>query len=152
MTDLASAIDTPQLSDTTTLDGPVIGTGALNKEGAGILTLAAASGDAYTGDTNVLAGILDVAADNALSPTSNLVIGDGASVVLDFGGGSGIGGNSFLGALPSPAAPSLAAPSLAAPALSPAGISTVPEPGTLVLLVVAVMAIGLRWYRRESKA
>ena len=150
LTNAASTIDTPQYSDTTTLYGPVTGTGSLNKAGTGILTLAAPSGDTYSGATNVLAGELDAATDNALSPTSKLVIADGASVILDFGGGSGIGGDSFLGSLPSLAAPSLAAPALAAPALSPADISTVPEPSTLLLLIAGALA-GLIAWRRKSR-
>ena len=120
------------------------GSGGLTKTGAGDLALSNAAGNDYSGDTNVLAGTLLAQADNALSPNSNLVIGDGASVVLDFGGG-GSGD-----ALPGLAAPLPAAVVAAAPALAPAGISTVPEPGTLVLLLAGGLA-GLVVWRRRSR-
>ena len=71
------------------------GSGGLNKTGPGTLELASAAGNNYSGDTNVLAGTLMADTDNALSPASNLVIGDGASVVLNFGNvgaGFGLGG------------------------------------------------------------
>ena len=59
------------------------------------------------------------------------MIGDGASVVLNFGNvGAGFGLGGFGAPLPA-VAPALAE---SAPPV-PAGISTVPEPGTLVLLL-----------------
>ena len=88
-------------------------------------------------------------ADNALSPTSNLVIGDGASVILDFGGGAGSDGIvAFTGGARA-GGPALATAAPAAPALPPAGISTVPEPGTLMLLLVGVLASLVVWRRRS---
>ena len=114
-----------------TLSGLITGTGGLNKTGPGTLELASAAGNNYSGDTSVQAGTLLADTDNALSPASNLVIGDGASVVLNFGNvGAGFGLGGFGAPLPA-VAPALAEP--VAPA--PAGISTVPEPGTLALLV-----------------
>ena len=62
-------------------------------------------------------------ADNALSPNSNLVIGDGASVVLDFGSGGSDDSLTSLAA-PLPAAVVAAAPALA-PAASPPCLSRV---------------------------
>ena len=59
------------------------------------MELASAAGNNFSGDTNVQAGTLLADTDNALSPASNLVIGDGASVVLNFGNvgaGFGLGG------------------------------------------------------------
>ena len=79
-------------------------------------------------------------------PASNLVIADGASVILDFGGGA-FDVDADV-ALPRFAAATFAAPSLATPALSPADVSTVPEPGTLLLLVVGALASLLTWRRR----
>ena len=72
------------------------------------------------------------------------MIGDGASVVLDFGGG-GSGD-----ALPGLAAPLPAAVVAAASILAPAGISTVPEPGTLTLLLAGVVSGFGAWYRRRK--
>ena len=143
LTDVASSINTPLFSDTATLSGPVTGTGALNKEGAGTLTLAAPSGDTYSGDTNVSAGTLVAAADDALSPASNLVIGDGASVILNFGGAGSSQAPPGLSPLPATVV-------AAVPALAPAGISTVPEPGTWALLLAgAISGLGM-WYRRRK--
>jgi hypothetical protein len=71
----------------------------------------------------VLAGALLAEADNALSPNSSLVIADGASVILDFGGAGGT-------SLPGFAAPTPALAIAVAPTLAPAGIAAVPEPGT----------------------
>ncbi len=84
------------------------------------------------------------AGPDALSPASNLVIGDGASVVLNFGNvGDGFGLGGFGAPLPAVAS-ALAEP--VAPA--PAGISTVPEPGTLALLAAAI--VGLLFPRQRK--
>ena len=134
MTDPAAGIDVPNSNDTLTLAGLVTGTGGLTKTGAGDLALTNAAGNDYSGDTNVLAGTLLAQADNALSPNSNLVIGDGASVVLDFGGGGSGTRLPGIGApLPVPGIGGAVAP-------APAGISTVPEPGTWTLLLAGVIS------------
>ena len=97
------------------------------------------------------AGTLLADTDNALSPASNLVIGDGASVVLNFGNvgaGFGLGGfgaaagcHGSASALSGSAGQFVGTAALAEPvAPVPAGISTVPEPGTLVLLLVGALA------------
>ena len=145
LTDSASAVEHAQFDGPSHDSGPVTGNGALNKIGAGTLALANPSGDNYTGNTNVLAGTLVATADNALSPASNLVIGDGATVILGFGGGASddsIG--VFAGGVPT-----LASPAVATPALAPAGISTVPEPGTLLLLVGRGAGRPAVWRRRS---
>ena len=135
LTDPTAGIDTPLFTDDVTLSGVITGTGGLNKTGPGTLELAAAAGNDYSGDTTVLAGTLMADTDNALSPASNLVIGDGASVILNFGGATG---NDSIGGFTA-GVPQFAAPTLATPALSPAGISTVPEPGTGLLLLVGAL-------------
>ena len=141
LTDAAAAIDVTGTNDMVTLSALVTGTGGLTKAGPGDLALANAAGNDYSGNTYVVAGKLMAQADNALSPNSNLVIGDGASVILDFGGGAGgtalAEGGTF-------------SPAWAAPAISPAAISTVPEPGTWTLLLVAVISSLGMWYRRRK--
>ena len=111
LTDATAGIDMPLGTDDITLSGLVTGTGGLNKTGAGRpWHLASAAGNDYSGDTNVQAGTLLADTDNALSPASNLVIGDGASVVLNFGNvGAGFGLGGFGAPLPA-VAPALAEP------------------------------------------
>ncbi|MFT4256015.1 MAG: S8 family serine peptidase [Pseudoxanthomonas sp.] len=77
----------------------IVGSGGLTKSGSGILTLAAAA--AYTGDTRVQAGGLDVRQGLA----SDLYVSSGATVWAsgDFGGDVANSGNFFNGAS-SPAA------------------------------------------------
>ena len=144
LSDPAAAIDVVDSGTTTTLAGLVSGSGALNMVGPGTLALANGGGNTYSGNTNVLSGTLLAEADNALSPNSTLMIGDGASVVLDFGGGvSDLDPHTVF------ATPSLAGPAFVAPGLSPAGISTVPEPGTLALLLAGTLAGLLVWRQRS---
>ena len=150
LTDPNSTINTPSYyTDALTLTGLVSGSGALNKTGLGILALADTAGNTYTGETNVSAGTLMASVNNALSPNSNLLIADGASVILAFGGGGQFDLDQVGGFSPVPA-PSLAAPALSPPSVSPAGISTVPEPGTLTLLLAGTLA-GLMVWRRRSR-
>ena len=146
LTGTAAAIDVSGFNDTLTLAGLVTGSGGLTLTGPGRLVLANTAGNTYNGDTNVTTGTLLAEADNALSPNSNLVIGDGASVILDFGaGGSGDALPGFAAPLPAAAA------STPVPALAPGGVATVPEPGALALLLAGVLAsVGLL-LRRQSK-
>ena len=65
-------------------------------------------------------------ADDALSPTSNLLIGDGASVILGFGGDGSSDSNFVLGGFAALAGD-------CRPASRWPGISSVPEPGALAL-------------------
>jgi outer membrane autotransporter protein len=68
-----------------TYSGLVSGTGAVEKDGAGTLTLApvAASGNTYTGGTVLKAGVVSVSADNALGGASSGITFDGGA--LQFG-------------------------------------------------------------------
>ena len=144
LADPTAAIDVSGSNDTVTLAGLVTGTGGLTLTGPGNLALSNAAGNDYSGDTTVAAGTLLAQADNALSPNSNLVIGDGAAVVLDFGSG---GSDDSLTSL---AAPLPAAVVATAPALAPAGISTVPEPGTWTLLLAGIVSGFGLWLRRRK--
>ena len=146
LTDVGSTLSTPTVFDSMTLNGYVTGSGALNKTGAGTVAPADSNGNDYSGDTNVLAGTLLANSSNALSPNSNLMIGDGASVILNFGD-AGVGFN--LGGAPALAAPFAAAPALAGPMAPPAGISTVPEPCSLLLLLVGALVSLLVWRRKR---
>ena len=92
-------------SDAMTYNGSISGSGSLSKLGSGTLTLNGANN--YRGNTIIAAGTLVAGADDALSPMSNLLIDDGASVILDFGG-DGDGGNFALGGVGEPV-PALAA-------------------------------------------
>jgi fibronectin-binding autotransporter adhesin len=147
LTNAAAGIDVLNTGDTTTLVGQLTGTGGLNKTGQGALALASsgAIGNDYYGATNVAAGTLLAESENALSANSALVIADGASVILDFGGASG---NAL--AIPTAVVPSFAAPAMiGAPALgSPLAV---PEPGTLVLLLVATLGGCGLWLGRRGR-
>jgi fibronectin-binding autotransporter adhesin len=83
---------------------------ALVLAGTGTLTLG--GNDTYTGGTVVNSGILIAASATALANGSSLTVGQGAA--------------------------SLFAPAAAEPAVTAGEVATVPEPGTLALLVVAV--------------
>ena len=89
-----------------TYNGSISGSGSLSKLGSGTLTLNGANN--YRGNTIIAAGTLVAGATDALSPMSNLLIDDGASVILDFGG-DGDDGNFALGGVGEPV-PVLAAP------------------------------------------
>jgi outer membrane autotransporter protein len=67
-----------------TYTGLISGSGALEKDGAGTLTLApaAAGGNTYTGGTILQQGVLSVAADNALGGTAGGVTFDGGTLQL----------------------------------------------------------------------
>ncbi|MGN6648963.1 autotransporter family protein [Trinickia sp.] len=67
-----------------TYAGLISGTGAVEKDGAGTLTLApsAPGGNAYTGGTILHQGVLSVAADNALGGTAGGVTFDGGTLQL----------------------------------------------------------------------
>lgn len=88
----------------------------------------------YTGGTIVDSGTLYVASASALPSGSSLTVGGGGTFVFD----------------PSVIAGTLSASSSVdgAPdnAGSPASVTTVPEPGSVVLLLVALVGLGLRRY------
>jgi outer membrane autotransporter protein len=67
-----------------TYSGLVSGTGAIEKSGAGTLTLApsASGGNAYSGGTTITQGTLSVAADNALGSSSGALTFNGGTLQL----------------------------------------------------------------------
>jgi fibronectin-binding autotransporter adhesin len=100
----------------------------LDGDGSGQLILAGTN--TYSGGTNVNSGILIVASASALLEGSNLTVGQGAS--------------SFF-ASASPAVLESAAASVA-----PAGLVAVPEPRTLVLLLIALAIVVIRYLVTRS--
>jgi fibronectin-binding autotransporter adhesin len=103
---------------------------ALVASGSGGLTLSSAEGgyliltgvNTYTGGTIVNGGTLIVESPSSLLDGSSLTVGQGAAAI-------------FAPATGSPAAP--------------AGVAAVPEPGTVVLLVVALSSAGVFWRVRR---
>lgn len=71
--------------DDGTYTGQIAGTGAVEKTGAGILTLdpTAASGNTYSGGTYFNEGTIAVAADNALGASNGALVFDGGALRFD---------------------------------------------------------------------
>jgi fibronectin-binding autotransporter adhesin len=108
--------------------GSVTGAGNLVKIGAGKLTLAGPN--SYVGGTLVQAGVLEIAASDALPNGGALTIGADGPLALA-GGATAAAGSSMAGTAVTQAA-------------SPAAV---PEPGTMLLLAagaLAALAMGLR--------
>ena len=106
---------------------PILGNnGTLSLKLGGPGTLRLTADNTYTGETTVLAGTLELASPGAVPAGGNLTIGPGARVVLE----------SFL------------YQSTGTKAARDAGPASVPEPGTMVLLVAgAVLGLG-GWVKR----
>ncbi len=105
-----------------TVEGQISGAGTLMKEGSGLLVLSGSN--SYTGGTIVQTGTLEVTAANALPAGASLFVGAGTSIFGPAVGGSTSGD-------------------------SPAAAGSVPEPGTLVLIIAAVCIAGA-YYRNRS--
>jgi autotransporter-associated beta strand protein len=74
--------DSPIAARDLTVYGVVSGSGSLTKDGAGTLGLAATS--TYTGDTNVLAGVLHTrTVTSGGTGAGNTTVGDGATLIAD---------------------------------------------------------------------
>ena len=90
-------IRTDQASDSLTISTPILSssTGGLTKSGAGTLILSGAN--AYTGDTTVNAGTLELRTASGLSDSDKLLVYGTAVVNLNFTGTDTIGGLVFDG-------------------------------------------------------
>jgi fibronectin-binding autotransporter adhesin len=154
LTASAGTLDTPAPADALTLAAQVTGAGGLTKTGSGTLVLAssdALAANNYQGPTTVQAGTLLVDTSESLSAASTLTIGDGASVILNFGGAAGGGQSLPAFDLPEAIAAESSdvdiAPMLVA---APAGVAAVPEPGTLALLAAGMLGGLSLWLRRRA--
>jgi autotransporter-associated beta strand protein len=104
-------------------DGAAPGGLSLVLNGPGILILSGT--DSYLGGTTVEEGTLILASPTALAEGTSLTVGQGAS--------------------------SLFAPASAGPALAAEGVASVPEPGTLALLLAAALGSASVYRRSASK-
>ena len=106
--------------------GAIVGSQALVKDGAGLLILSGSNG--YSDGTTVTAGTLIITAADALPDGSSLTVGAGGTFIFD---------------------PSAAG----SPVLNPAAVASVPEPGTLVLLIAgAALFLCSSWFYRPLAA
>jgi fibronectin-binding autotransporter adhesin len=116
------------LAGTGTAAYSISGSGSLATIGPGELVLSGTN-NSYAGGTTVAAGTLVVTNNEALAAGSSLTVGQGASSLF---------------------APAVAGPSRAAPS---AGVTAVPEPGTLALLSAGLAgAIASRMRRKRQFA
>ncbi len=99
--------------------GPISGTTSLSVSGGGLVLLS--NSNSYTGGTFVSSGTLEITSVSGLADGSNLTIGNAAK-------------------FPAPVVPSLADPASIA-LLSTPTTASVPEPGTLTLLVAGAMCV-----------
>ena len=163
---------------TTSYAGAITGTGGVVKAGAGQMTLSAAVGNDYLGDTNVKAGILQVdfgvnANDTGLGDTTVgvgatqtatliaphvrqdvLMINAGSKVKISATGGAS--GTSVVNVLNIANTDGSFNWSSVGGAISPAatggslaGGAAVPEPATWLLAVIAALAGLIAWRRRK---
>jgi autotransporter-associated beta strand protein len=159
--DTSAAVTVTGSSDVLTISGSISGSGGLALNGNGLLALSGTS--TYGGGTTVNGGTLDVASAEALPSTGVLVVGRSGRVVL----GNVTGAAAMVAASPltseslsMAAVPALSSidSSVAEQASSPAaavqptmsaGVSpsgspaTVPEPGTVILLLVGAVALAV---------
>ena len=101
---------------------------ALTGDGTGTLVLSGTN--TYGGGTYVDAGTLIATNNAALLDGSSLIVGAGGTFIFD----------------PTASASSL----IAGPQVRPAGVEAVPEPGTIVLLLAAVITGAVVWRRRKQ--
>ena len=110
-------------ADQLVLSGNLGGAGSVTKLGAGTVVLDGS--DSYTGGTDVAGGTLIATSSQSLPDGGRLTVGAGATLIFD---------------------PSVSGSPVNSSNIAVATVSPVPEPGTLILLTVAVC--GTAAYRR----
>jgi autotransporter-associated beta strand protein len=153
-------------ADTLTYSGSISGAGGFEKSGAGLLVLSGTS--SYSGGTTVDCGTLDVTGAAALPGSGVLVVGRNGRVVL----GNITGAAEMVAASPltsesislasvpivssvdSSVAVQASSPAVQVSVPTGAGVSgspaAVPEPGTIMLLLVGAAALAVVWRRRKG--
>ena len=141
-------------SNITDHDGPT----ALVKTGSG--TIALSGTNTYSGRTIVTGGVLEITNVSALPDGASLTIGLDGSVVLDSDLATAIELSGLWfdsGGTVTTSSPSLLAGDLSSELMTPAvplgrnnNTAPVPEPGTFVLILAAVVGLGLIQLRRTS--
>ena len=110
------------------------GSGSLSLDGPGTLILGGS--DNYTGGTTLTAGTLIATSSSSLAPGTNLTVGGGSTFIFD----------------PSQAAAPAAGGGATLAAAPASAVAAVPEPGTLALLGVAGLVLGVgAWRRRRGR-
>jgi autotransporter-associated beta strand protein len=112
-------------SAASTFAGNIVGTGSSLSLNAGSGRLTLTGDDSYGGDTDVVSGTLVMASNSALPEGYGLTVGAAGTFIFD---------------------PSVAEPS----AMSPAAVASVPEPGTLVVLIAGAALLAMYRARPQS--
>jgi fibronectin-binding autotransporter adhesin len=141
----------PASGVSTTFSGAITNGGSgkmvsLEKSGAG--TLVVSGTDTYTGGTTVIGGTLVIASPSAIADGTSLTVGAGATFAFDAAVMVSAGTISPVDAL-DPLAGSAAGPVVSATESSSGMATAVPEPGSVVLLFAALVALSLIHLRRK---
>ena len=112
-------------------------------------TLILSGSNTYTGGTAVYGGTLVVDDSSAIPSGTSLIVGGGATFLFDPSETMSVENASAAEGL-DPLARSAAGPALDTAVPSAGLATTVPEPGSFVLLLAALVALGLGRYFRQG--